>query len=163
MLPYPTIMAIAENHDSWETLQKGQIAELAFERIALANGYAVKYTGRQYTELLEPSTYRRSRPPEAGWLPDFELKKRIGGEWTDHAIVEVKWRSKRQQVPSVVPPRAQYLVLFTPEGIFAASVSAGQVGSLGPLSSCPGLDVSDAECADIVEATQALLAAFSEK
>jgi hypothetical protein len=151
---------LAENRESWETLQKGQIAELAFERIALANGYAVQYTGRQYTELVEPSSYRQKQVNADSWRPDFQLKKRVEDGWVDHAVVEVKWRSVKASSPSKVSSQTQYLVLFTPEGVFAASVTEGKVGSLEALSKCVDLGLSDARCSDIVKATQQLIAAF---
>jgi hypothetical protein len=151
---------IQENRESWETLQKGQIAELAFERIALASGYAVRYTGRQYTELLEPSAYRAARPAsESPWRPDFELLRREGDGWAPHAVVEVKWRAKGSTVTSV-PPRTTHLVLFDPEGLRIGLAAEGRVGPLQSFKDETDLRLCQAAAAEIFEATQALLAVF---
>jgi hypothetical protein len=53
----------------WYRLQKGQIAELAFERIAKAHGYAVEYNGQQYHKPV-----CATRPAkQQKLLPDFIL------------------------------------------------------------------------------------------
>jgi hypothetical protein len=151
-----------ENLETWESLQKGQIAELAFERIALAHGYAVKYSGRQYKHLLEPSEFREHTPYETDkWLPDFKLKKRVGDKWVRHAVVEVKWRKNKQDIPNNVPPKSDYLVLFTPEGLFAACAKDGKVAKeLLPLEQVAGLGFKEGIYSEILKATQSLIEAF---
>ena len=60
---------------------KGGMAEIAFEFLARASGFTVRYTGVQYKEPLLPSTERK-RPKEAlegnssDLRPDFELSRK---------------------------------------------------------------------------------------
>lgn len=157
-------MEIKETYETWESLQKGQIAELAFERIALAHEYAVKYNGRQYQELLIPSDYRKKTKHKTNeWLADFELHalhKQSKG-WELHAVVEVKWRQSSEKAPSEVPPKTNYLILFTPDGIFAAEATDGKLTeSLIPLEDVTFLGFEKAKYEEIMIATQALISAF---
>jgi hypothetical protein len=158
-------MAIEENLESWEELQKGQIAELAFERIALAHQYAVQYIGRQYTHLIEPSRFRKkdSRPTGIPWLPDFLLMRREVNNWVEFAKVEVKWRHDENRAPIIMPPGTKFFVLFTPSGLMGAEVKTREKrGDLQELELLTELGLKKDKYAEIFDATRSLLTAFDK-
>ena len=160
---FSAMASVKENKESWQTLQKGQIAELAFERIALAHGYGVRYAGGQYSGVLLPSKHRKAPPDTNNWRADFELYKQSNGSWVPFKHVEVKWRAKACDTPSKLPPNADYLVLFTPSKLLCAKKKGyARQSSLKPIEDFTELGFQKKLYEEIRAAAESLLKAWPE-
>jgi hypothetical protein len=103
---------ITEDLPSYIKLQKGQVAEMLFERIALANDFTIEYTGNQYRHPIQPSARRsKSGSVKLNGMYDFRLSLN-GQSPTVTYKIEVKYRKK--PVSSIKPPAGtDIVVLFT--------------------------------------------------
>ena len=80
--------SFADDQAFAESLAKGSLAEITFERLAVNSGWWVKYRGDQYHLPISP----KKKSVEGGdGTPDFELSRSI--EFTKSIMVEVKFQS----------------------------------------------------------------------
>jgi len=81
--------SFADDQDFAESLVKGGLAEILFERLAVHSGWWVQHLGEQYRRPISPET----KTVDGGdGAPDFKLSRRK--DFSESITVEVKFQTK---------------------------------------------------------------------